>query len=98
MTKAELVEKVAEEQRVTEESVKSVLDSTIKVMSEALAEAEVVELRPFGRFVTRLEGEHEGYNVADGTTMTVPAHTRVLFHPSTELRDLVKPESGERES
>jgi DNA-binding protein HU-beta len=98
MTKAELVEQVANDAGATQASVEDIVDRVIDAMSTALAESEVVELRPFGRFVTRLEGEHEGTDPNTHEPITIPAHTRVLFHPSTELRDLVKPESGSEES
>jgi len=93
MTKAELVASIAEDTGETQEKVECVLNGFIDVAGTTLADGDVVEVGPLGRFIPRPEGEHEGTDPNTHEPITIPASTRILFHPASALRDLVNSES-----
>lgn len=103
MTKADLVEKIAETAEVSkaeaEEVVKTVLDSIV----EALRRGEKIELRGFGSFRIRRRRPRQGRNPKTGMKVDVPGKAVPYFKPGKELRELLNPagagrlEAGEEE-
>lgn len=91
MTKAELVQQIAADTGETQEKVECVLDGFVEAAGAMLSDGGVVEFGPFGRFIPRDEGEHAGTDPNTHEPITVPAQTRILFHPASDLRELVNP-------
>ncbi len=91
MTKAELVERVAEAATLSraeaEMAVQTVLDSII----DALQGGEKIELRGFGSFRLRVRRPRQGRNPKTGTRVDVPGKAIPYFKPGKELRDLLNP-------
>lgn len=91
MTKAELVERVAEAATLSraeaEQAVQTVLDSIVV----ALRDGDKIELRGFGSFRLRVRRPRQGRNPKTGTRVDVPGKAIPYFKPGKELRDLLNP-------
>lgn len=87
MVKAELISQVAEATGETEETTQSVLDNIISTITDALGNGEAVDLHPLGRFLAVVEPEHAGTDPSNHEAITIPEHTRVLYHPAQAVRD-----------
>lgn len=91
MTKAELVERVAQAATLSraeaEETVQTVLDAIV----DALREGDKIELRGFGSFRLRVRRPRQGRNPKTGTRVDVPGKAIPYFKPGKELRDLLNP-------
>jgi integration host factor subunit beta len=87
MTKADLVEMVAESsdlpRKQADEVVQVILDSIIA----ALSRSEKVELRGFGSFRIRRRGERNGRNPKTGDRVHVPPKKIPYFKPGKHLRE-----------
>lgn len=86
MTKAELVTAVAEQSGETEKTVECVLKETIDAVTNSLGAGENVDLHPLGRFVLANEAAHTGTDPNTHQPIDIPAKTRVLFHPSEDVK------------
>ncbi|GAB4372335.1 MAG: integration host factor subunit beta [Acidobacteriota bacterium] len=98
MTKAELIDKVAEAAAISrgeaEIVVKTVLDSIV----EALHGGDKVELRGFGSFRLRSRRPRIGRNPKTGERVEVPAKSVPYFKPGKELREMLNPQDHAGES
>ncbi len=89
MTKAELVEKVAERIDLTKKQTEVIVNTVFQSITEALARGDKVELRGFGSFRVRHRHSREGRNPKTGTTVHIPAKKVPFFKAGKELRELV---------
>ena len=88
MIKSELVVALAEENEdLTVEDARLVIDLFFKAIEERLAEGGRVELRGFGSFSTRGSDERVGRNPRTGERVTVDAKRKVHFKPGKEMRE-----------
>ncbi|MCF6192139.1 MAG: HU family DNA-binding protein [Candidatus Hydrothermae bacterium] len=90
MKKQELIAKVAEEAGVTKKTAALVVDTFLKVVSDALAKGETVRLVGFGTFTVRQRAARKGINPQTKQTIQIPARKVPVFRPSTALKDRVK--------
>jgi integration host factor subunit beta len=89
MTKAELVEKVADKIQLTKKQAETVVNILLNSITEALSEGDKVELRGFGSFRIRNRNPREGRNPKTGGTVQIPAKRVPFFKAGKELRDMV---------
>jgi len=89
MTKAELVEKVAEKIQLTKKQTETVVNMLLNSITEALSEGDKVELRGFGSFRLRNRNPREGRNPKTGDTVQIPAKRVPFFKAGKELRAMV---------
>jgi integration host factor subunit beta len=89
MTKAELVEKVADKIQLTKKQAETVVNILLNSITEALSEGDKVELRGFGSFRIRNRNPREGRNPKTGDTVQIPAKRVPFFKAGKELRDMV---------
>ena len=89
MTKAELVEKVADKTQLTKKQAETVVNILLNSITEALSEGDKVELRGFGSFRIRNRNPREGRNPKTGDTVQIPAKRVPFFKAGKELRDMV---------
>lgn len=87
MTKAELVDAVAEKTGLKKRDVGDVVESLLDCVKDALQEGQKVQLIPFGGFEVRERKTREGRNPKTGERLTIPARRVPAFHPGKELRD-----------
>ena len=89
MTKAELVEKVADQIQLTKKQTETVVDILLNSITEALSAGDKVELRGFGSFRIRKRNPREGRNPKTGDTVQIPAKRVPFFKAGKELREMV---------
>lgn len=89
MTKAELVEKVADKIQLTKKQTEAVVNILLSCVTEALSAGDKVELRGFGSFRIRNRNPREGRNPKTGDTVQIPAKRVPFFKAGKELREMV---------
>ena len=89
MTKAELVEKVANEINLTKKQTEVVVNTVFQSITESLSQGNKVELRGFGSFRIRDRNARVGRNPKSGAKVEVPAKRVPFFKAGKALRDVV---------
>jgi len=89
MTKAELVEKVADKIQLPKKQTETVVNILLNSITEALSEGDKVELRGFGSFRIRNRNPREGRNPKTGDTVQIPAKRVPFFKAGKALREMV---------
>ena len=96
MTKADLVEQVAEAigPGVTKKDCALVVDGLLNAIKAAMAEHENIEIRGFGTFKVRERKSRVARNPRTGDRVEVPARVVPVFKPSKDLREQVMEVEG----
>lgn len=89
MTKAELVEKVAESTQLTKKHAELIVNTVFNSIVQSLKEGEKIELRGFGSFRIRQRGPRTGRNPKTGAKVEVPSKRIPYFKPGKELKELL---------
>ncbi len=91
MTKAELIDHMAKEAKITKEKAGVALNSLIEGILETLKAADgKIQLTGFGTFLTVHKEERKGRNPGTGAEITIPAQNVVKFKPGKTLKDAVE--------
>ena len=67
-------------------TVNTVVSATIDAIADALRSGEEVKLPGIGTFKSKPVAERTRRNPATGESVTVPAHTKIVFRPAAGLR------------
>ncbi len=89
MTKAELVDNVADKVDLTKKQTEVIVNILFNSITEALSEGDKVELRGFGSFRIRSRNPREGRNPKTGDAVHIPAKRVPFFKSGKELREMV---------
>ena len=91
MTKADLVEQVAEAigPGITKKDCALVVDAFLEAVKAALAEQHNIEIRGFGTFKIRRRKTRMARNPRTGDAVEVPSRAVPVFKPSKHLRTRV---------
>jgi integration host factor subunit beta len=90
MTKAELVDKIAEKKPgLTRKQVEIVVNTVLDGIKDALSREDKVEIRGFGSFRVRHRRAKEGRNPKTGETVQVPPKKVPFFKAGKEMREMV---------
>ncbi len=91
MTKADLVEKVADVvgPGVTKRECGRLVEAFLDAVKDALARGDRIELRGFGVFKVRHRKARTGRNPKTGEPVEVPSRDVPVFEPSRHLRSRV---------
>jgi integration host factor subunit beta len=89
MTKAELVDEIAQEADLTRKHSEVIVDAVFSSVIEALQAGDKIELRGFGSFRVRHRASRTGRNPKTGEGVLVPAKKVPYFKPGKELRELI---------
>jgi nucleoid DNA-binding protein len=90
MTKRDLVVKISEETGLVQQQVLDVVQRTLDLISNALAQNETVELRNFGVFEVKVRKARIGRNPnAPAKDVRIPPRAVVRFKAGKEMRDEV---------
>ena len=89
LTKAALIEGVAEVAGLPKRRAKVVVDIVFGSIVEALHRGEKVELRGFGSFRLRRREPHRGRNPKTGDRVAVPSKRVAYFTAGKELKALI---------
>lgn len=88
MTKADLVEQVAEAigPGVTKKDCALVVDAFLNAIKQAMSDGENIEIRGFGTFKVRPRKSRMARNPRTGDSVPVPDRAVPVFKPSKQLR------------
>lgn len=89
MTKAEFIEKVAQNANITKAAAERVLSVMLEGITEGLKEEEKLTLSGFGAFVVDHRKARPGRNPRTGEPITIPASKTVKFRPGKQLKDFL---------
>ncbi len=95
MTKAELVEDVAEAAELTKKDAERLVEIVFESIIETLNQGEKIELRGFGSFRVRERGARRGRNPKTGDPVSIPAKRVPYFKPGKELKELINEQRPE---
>jgi len=90
MTKAELIDKMAADGKVSKAEAGRLLDSFLSNVTSALGKGESVTLVGFGTFTVSQRAARKGRNPQTGATINIPAAKIPRFRPGKGLKDKVK--------
>jgi len=90
MNKAELIDAIAGETKLTKADSKKVLDAFMKATSDALKKGERVALVGFGSFSVMKRNARTGRNPQTGKEIKISAKNVVKFAPGAELKSKVQ--------
>ena len=89
MTKADLVDALAEETEMSKRQVGELVELLLDNIRKALVDGDKVQLIPFGSFVVRERKKREGRNPKTGAKITIAARRVPAFSAGKGLRDAV---------
>ena len=90
MTKAELIDKVSKDAKVTKAVAGKSIDAIIDGISKALKKGERVSLIGFGSFSVSKRKARAGRNPKTGEPINIPARKVARFKAGSALRKAVK--------
>ena len=88
MVKADLVEIIAREARITKVSAESAVSAIIGALKNALAQGDRIELRGFGVFEVRPRKRGIGRNPRTGQEIVIPPGKSTRFRPGKHLSNI----------
>jgi integration host factor subunit beta len=91
MTKAELVDQVANAADLTKKHSEIIVNTLFDSIVKALERGDKIELRGFGSFRVRTRDARVGRNPKTGDIVHVPAKKIPYFKPGKELKELINP-------
>jgi integration host factor subunit beta len=94
MTKAELVEIIANETGVSKKDTGVIVNMILENISRALESSDKVELRGFGSFKVKSRRSRTARNPRSGDSVMVPAKLVPYFKASNELKARLNLEAG----
>ncbi len=89
MTKADLIQALADQMDMTAKEAKSIVETILETMADALAEGRNVELRGFGSFQVRDYDTYTGRNPKTGAEITVAPKRLPFFKVGKDLRERI---------
>ncbi|MBN4076384.1 integration host factor subunit beta [Gemmatimonas aurantiaca] len=89
MTKADLVEKVAERTGLTRTDVAVVVDSFLDTVKKTLEGGNNIEIRGFGTFKIKLRKSRKARNPRTGEVVPVPDRKVPVFKPSNDFKNMI---------
>jgi Bacterial nucleoid DNA-binding protein len=89
MTKADLIDKVAKDTKLTKKDSEQAIDAIVKAISGALAKGDKVTLVGFGSFDVRKRAARKGRNPQTGKEINIPAKKVPAFKAGKDLKEAV---------
>ncbi|HKI97928.1 MAG TPA: HU family DNA-binding protein [bacterium] len=89
MTKAELIDKIAKDAKVSKAVAGNALSSVIDGVSRALSKGDSVTLVGFGTFSVSKRAARKGRNPQTGSEIRIAAAKVPRFRPGKNLKDMV---------
>jgi DNA-binding protein HU-beta len=90
MNKAQLIDAIAGDAKITKADAKKALDAFIRATSKALKKHDRVSLVGFGTFSTVERKARTGRNPRTGKEIRIPKKTVARFRPGSELNKGIK--------
>jgi DNA-binding protein HU-beta len=90
MNKAELIEMVSKNCKITKAQVERTLDMTLDCIKKNVKKGDDVKLVGFGTFAKAKRKSRKGRNPQTGKTITIPACNFPKFKAGREFKNLVR--------
>jgi DNA-binding protein HU-beta len=90
MNKAQLIEKIATETKVSKAQAEAILDCTIDTIKKTVKKGDDVKLVGFGTFTKAKRKARTGRNPQTGKAIKIPAAWAPKFRAGAEFKSLVK--------
>lgn len=90
MTKADVVNEIANKTGIEKVDVQRVVETFFDVMKDTMSEGNNVYFRGFGSFVVRKRARKVARNIAKNTSMIIEPHYVPAFKPSKTFVEQVK--------
>ena len=90
MNKAELIEIISKEGKISNKTSKIVINALISAIKVALSKGEKVTIAGLGTFLVSKRKERKGRNPQTGETITIPAGRMPKFRAGESLRQFVR--------
>ncbi len=94
MTKADIVDQIAEATGLTKTDTAAVVEGFLASVISALQKGEHIEIRGFGTFKVVTRASRTGRNPKTGEVVRIPERPVPVFKPSRELRSGVESEKA----
>jgi len=88
MIKADIINRVAEDARITKVKAVEAVEAVFEAMKAAMQRGERIELRGFGVFQVKPRKKGIGRNPRTGREVKIPPGKTIRFKPGKNLRDL----------
>ena len=89
MTKADIVNEIAEVTGLTKTDTALVVEGMLKSISSALVSGKNIEIRGFGRFKVKQRAPRTARNPRTGEAVPIPSRKVPIWQPSDELKERV---------
>jgi integration host factor subunit beta len=89
MTKADLINVIAEKANLQHKQAEVVVNMVFDMMADALKRDDRIEIRGFGSFVNRSYESYQGRNPKTGQVVNVPPKRVPFFKVGKELKERV---------
>jgi integration host factor subunit beta len=87
VTKADIIDAIYQKKGLSRKDIKTAVDSFLEEIKDALIKQQIIELRGFGTFETRLrKGRKKARNPKTGEAVSVNSHGIAAFRPGKELK------------
>jgi integration host factor subunit alpha len=90
MTKAELVNAIANKLGTEKNETQRIVEAFMQEIRATMYKGENVYLRGFGSFIIKARAAKTGRNISKNTSIQIPAHNIPAFKPSKTFVDKVK--------
>ena len=90
MTKADIINDIAEKTGIEKVAVQATVEAFMKSVRNTMINGENVYLRGFGSFIVKKRAEKTGRNISKNTTIIIPAHNIPAFKPAKTFVEDVK--------
>ncbi len=90
MNKAELIDQIASETKMTKAQAERFLDTTLETIKKTVKKGDDVKLVGFGTFAKAKRKARMGRNPQTGKSIKIPAAWFPKFRPGAEFKDLVR--------
>ena len=90
MTKAEMIERVARDAKITKIEAAKAMDSIVSLITRALKRGERTILVGFGTFSVKRRKARVGRNIHTGEPLKIPARRVVRFTSSKVLKEKIQ--------
>ena len=90
MTKSELVQKIADEAKITKTAANRTIDSLIDAVKASLKKGKDVSITGFGTFSVAKRKPRKGRNPQTGAEIKIPGKKVPKFKPGKSLKETVK--------
>ena len=90
MTKAEIVQEIANKTGIEKVAVQATIEAVMGTIKANMIKGENIYLRGFGTFLLKKRAEKTGRNISKNTTVKIPAHNIPAFKPAKEFVTEIK--------